>query len=123
MIRAGWRDHCDEFQHQRSSYSCSCEITRMKEIYFDIGIDNGKVLFIRYNPDKYTPSYGKEFATPQRLDHLTKHIKSFATADLMTPGLKVLYLFYDGFTQLTEEVDVINPYDAPKTIIKIMLRE
>jgi len=27
----------DEFQHQRQTYSCECEITRMKQIFMDIG--------------------------------------------------------------------------------------
>ena len=41
----------DEFQHNRKTYPCECEVNRMKEIYFDCGVKH--LLFIRYNPDSY----------------------------------------------------------------------
>ena len=42
----------------------------MKEIYFDIGEEYGKVIFIRYNPDNYVPSFGKQFESLDRLKSL-----------------------------------------------------
>lgn len=81
----------------------------MKQIFFDLNVDEGKVLFIRYNPDTYKPSYGRVFTKLERLNYLVKYVKMFDQKDM---GLKVLYLFYDGFTQLSENTDYINPYDT-----------
>ena len=97
----------DEFQHERSSYSCECEIARMKQIFFDMG--TSKVLFIRFNPDKYKPSYGVEFTLNNRLETLLKIIKEEQDKPI-EGSLDVMYLFYDGYTQLELEVDVIDPY-------------
>ena len=97
----------DEFQHQRSSYSCECEITRMRTIYMDIGSEN--LLFIRFNPDKYKPSYGKEFNLQERLEILVKILKEYNIKQIHK-NLEVLYLFYDGYTQLDRQIDNINPY-------------
>ncbi len=124
----------DEFQHDRKSYSCECEIARMKQIYFDLGLEYGKVFFIRYNPDPYTPSYGGQFNSKQRLEYLLKYINTFKAEDMQT-GLKVLYLFYDGFSQLTEDSDYIDPYGQsavsipepivlkPKILVKCILKD
>lgn len=90
----------DEHQHQRKGYSCECEITRMKQIYLDWSIEQGRMLFIRYNPDSYESSYGKELTT-----RLIRHVP-----EVPEPGLKVLYLFYDGFSPLSEDMEHINPY-------------
>jgi hypothetical protein len=100
----------DEFQHNRISYSCECEITRMKQIYFDIGIEHGKVLFIRYNPDNYEQLYGETFTTNEKLDSLIRTINYYLNNEIDN-YLEVLYLFYDGYTQLTPEIDIINPYE------------
>jgi len=48
----------DENQHNRKTYPCSCEVSRMKEIYFDCGVEH--LLFIRYNPDKYKTLDGEK---------------------------------------------------------------
>ena len=99
----------DEFQHNKKSYSCECEITRMKQIYFDIGIEQGKILFIRYNPDVYKPSYGDTFTTNEKLNSLIRTVNYYLNNEIDN-YLEVLYLFYDGYTQLTPEIDIINPY-------------
>lgn len=108
----------DEFQHQRKSYACECEITRMKQIYYDIGLENCKLLFIRYNPDDYKPVYGNVFATVQRLD-LTKYLNNVPH---LKSDINVLYLFYDGFTQLAPETEYLDPHNAPGKI-KIAIRK
>jgi hypothetical protein len=100
----------DEHQHQRKNYSCQCEITRMKQIYFDWGIEHGKMLFIRFNPDDYKSLKDTPMVISKRLDYLTRFIRSVPKMD--HTGLKVLYLFYDGFTFDAEDTDYINPYDT-----------
>jgi hypothetical protein len=98
----------DEHQHQRSTYSCECEVTRMRQIYFDWGVEHGNMTFIRYNPDSYKPSYGNPFNQADREEWLIKYLRSYKP--LAEPGLHVLYLFYDGFTELAAEWEHINPY-------------
>ena len=98
----------DEYQHQRQTYSCECEIVRMKQIFMDIGTQ--KVLFIRYNPDSYKPSYGNEFSTIDKLDSLVRTVKQYQK-EMPEKCLTILYLFYNGYTQLTPEIDIINPYN------------
>jgi len=113
VINTNWGSiiiEVDEFQHNRKSYSCECEITRMKQIYFDIGIEQGKILFIRYNPDVYKPSYGDTFTTNEKLNSLIRTVNYYLNNEINN-YLEVLYLFYDGYTQLTPEIDIINPYE------------
>jgi len=98
----------DEHQHQRSTYSCECEITRMRQIYFDWGVEGGKMTFIRYNPDTYKPSYGVEFNQARREDWLIKLLHGYKTPE--RPGIYVIYLFYDGFTELNAEWEHAEPY-------------
>jgi hypothetical protein len=85
----------DENQHNRKNYTCECEISRMKKIYFDIGTQY--LLYIRYNPDKYTPSYGKEFSELKRHEYLIKKIQRYLSKRPEN-ACTVIYLFYDGFT-------------------------
>jgi len=110
---------CDEFQHNRSSgYDCSCEIKRMKGIFFDIFKANikdvkiekqPKMLFIRYNPDKYISI--EQFSKQKKLEYLVDYIKNFKF-DVMQTGLYVKYLFYDGFiSDSLADLDKINPYE------------
>jgi hypothetical protein len=108
----------DEFQHQRSNYPCECEITRMKQIYHDIGLEDLRLLFIRYNPDKYQPSYGSEYSNLRKLKHLVEYIQHIKTIEV---GLTVTYMFYNGFTQLQEESEKINPYASEK--IKVIINK
>lgn len=100
---------CDEEQHSHKSYPRECEITRMKQIYFDLGIEHGKLLFVRYNPDGYTPGYGGVFTTIRRLGYLVKYLKS--DIDLHV-GVNVLYLFYDGFSEISPEMEYLDPYET-----------
>ena len=98
----------DEFQHKRKNYSCECEVTRMKQIFFDIGTQN--VLFVRYNPDSYKPIIGKEYTNKQKQNYLIKYLKQ--TIEESSFGkLGVTYLFYDGFI-INQEIEQIDPYDV-----------
>lgn len=83
----------DEFQHRRKNYSCDCEMTRMKQIYYDIGETN--VLFVRYNPDYYNPLREKVCEPKQREECLVKHIKKASEEGV--EGFCILYLYYDGY--------------------------
>jgi len=97
----------DEFQHNRKNYNCSCELIRMRQIYFDIGTE--KVLYVRYNPDKYIPSYGKVFLEGRRHEYLLKILSQYQQ-NIPDEALTIIYLFYDGFTQLDLEIDSFDPY-------------
>ncbi len=99
----------DENQHNRKTYPCECEVSRMKEIYFDCGVNH--LLFIRYNPDKYiTLDNERMFSSSKRREFLVKfrrdHIK-----ERMFDHLGVVYLFYDGFARtVVPEIEEIDPY-------------
>ncbi len=94
----------DEFQHNRKTYSCECELTRMKQLYFDVGVQN--LLFVRYNPDNYKHIPGqKKYKNLERKQYLIKFLKNLVQHD----GLGVIYLFYDGFIN-PPEIEPINAY-------------
>lgn len=98
----------DEFQHKRKTYTCECEITRMKQIFFDIGVSN--ITFIRYNPDKYKVHKSKKEETnTQREDFLIRLIKKEIEKDSEYP-LSVVYLYYDHFDRHNYEFENIDPY-------------
>jgi hypothetical protein len=98
----------DEFQHRRTNYICECEITRMKQLYFDIGLEN--VLFIRYNPDSYKPLSGKAETTVKRKEYLLKYIEDLQKDKGDFEGLGVVYLYYDGFERSSVEIEHIEAY-------------
>lgn len=101
----------DEYQHNRKTYPCSCEITRMKEIYFDCGVEN--LLFIRYNPDSYLSleGYAKPERALQRQEFLIKFLQE-QLADKKFEHLGVVYLYYDGFSRQSIEIESLDPYGA-----------
>jgi hypothetical protein len=82
----------DEFQHK--NYMQECEITRMKQIYFDYGGFN--ICFIRYNPDNKLFKHKK-----QELISLIREI-NFCDEQIM-----VHYLFYNHEKNSTV---IIDPY-------------
>ncbi len=65
-----------------------------------------------------THAINKVFSTIKRLEYLVKHIN---TVHDLKVGVNVIYLFYDGFTQLITEMDYIDPYSTPK--IKIVIKQ
>ncbi len=103
----------DEHQHNRTTYSCQCEITRMRQIRFDFDHTVEKLLFIRYNPDKYKPLTSLvEVNDRDRKDYLIRFIK--ARLETIEEGfgcLGVIYLFYDGFETTSAAFELINPYE------------
>ena len=100
----------DEFQHNRKTYTCECEITRMKQLYFDCGVEN--LLFIRYNPDPYKPLSGSQEAIREREVYLVKYLNEKLADRDNFKGLGVIYLFYDGFQRTTVEIEKIDPYEV-----------
>jgi hypothetical protein len=103
----------DEFQHKRRNYSEICEITRMKQIFFDIGVE--QLLFIRYNPDSYKPdAEEKEESNLNRQDYLIKYLKRMMDRDTLfdqAGGILITYLYYDGFNKSNNEEIYLNPYE------------
>ncbi len=97
----------DEHQHNRKTYTCICELTRMRQLYFDVGVEN--LLFIRYNPDKYdTMCDDKPMAKKLRKEYLAKYLKERLSAPHEKLG--VVYLFYDKFISSCVEIEAIDPY-------------
>jgi len=88
----------DKYQHNRKTCSCECEITRMKQIYQDIGEQN--MIFVRYNPESYKTISGKPLEKIKSQDFLVKYINGLINTDYF--GLGVAYLFYDYFTENVE---------------------
>ena len=81
----------------------------MKEIYFDFGVKY--VLFIRYNPDKYTTlDDEKMIYYAKRRTLLVEFIKEQLNKFVPDHNLGVVYLFYDGFSLQSVEVEKIEPY-------------
>ncbi len=98
----------DEFQHK--SYLKECEVTRMKQIYFDFG--GMDVVFIRYNPDKYKCNEDK-IRNPRkttRYNKLLKLINEYKNLESLSKHLEVCYLFYDGYNG-NPVFENIDPYE------------
>jgi hypothetical protein len=98
----------DEFQHKRKNYSCECELTRMKQIYYDVG--SPCLLFVRYNPDAYKPlEERKQVSSAFREETLLKVIHHFSKFENKPEfSLSVLYLFYDGFLEDCSNLEEIQ---------------
>ena len=111
LLTANWGNivlEVDEFQHKRKTYPCECEISRMKEIYFDCGVKN--LLFIRYNPDTYlTVTGAKPVIKRKRQDLLVKIIQEQLDKKKVR-YLGVMYLFYDHFSVDAIEIERIKAY-------------
>lgn len=86
----------DENQHNRSEYTSEREDERMVKIYQDVQLINSgaKVLFIRYNPDKYE---GASYSDSDRLSYLHMVLTHFISIDDLVLRLSKVYLYYDGF--------------------------
>ena len=97
----------DEFQHRRITYSSECEITRMKQIYYDHGLPY--MLFIRYNPDSYKgSSRGKNKITDsKRQEYLIKFLQE-QFENKIECGLFAVYLFYDYFDMTKPEIEIVD---------------
>lgn len=80
----------DENQH--GSYPEACECQRMVNIHQSFG--GLKVIFIRYNPDKYK---GDQLTDHQKKQYLLSWI-DWITANPPTFHLSFIKLFFDGFT-------------------------
>lgn len=97
----------DENQHKYKTYPCKCETLRMQQIYHD---NNKKdLLFVRYNPDNYIPSYGVELSSTEREKYLIKFLQH-AIKTMNFKGIKVVYLFFDGFSIDSIEFENLDPY-------------
>jgi len=96
----------DEDKHRGNDYTCECELKRMKEIFQEC--KKPKMLFIRYNPDKYKSTDGvKKFTPVHREKYLMKYINNKIAKPIEEDGLYVVYLFYDGFLPNNPEIEKI----------------
>lgn len=102
---------CDEHQHR--DRQCTCEQTRMVNISQSCG--GVPVYFIRWNPDNYTTIDGK---LPDPVSKRHKLVADFIRdirdniIELPKGLLSVIYLYYDGWTELSEsEWTVITPFE------------
>ncbi len=96
----------DEHQHSKG-YPCACELSRMKQIYMDLGYE--KVLFIRYNPDEYV-SVDEMIPDIKRHAILIKVLKNKMKMTEIEWNLASIYLFYDGFTKSSIDTEIFDPY-------------
>ena len=64
---------CDE--HQHSSYACECEQARMVNIGQTFG--GLRVVFLRFNPDKYVPLSGSPVPIKRRHDELARCLRFY----------------------------------------------
>jgi hypothetical protein len=93
----------DEHQHQ--SYACECEQTRMINL---IHVRGMPTLFIRYNPDTYTPIKGQRQVTAtQREKKLVDYIKYAIQHPPKDAFANVLYLFYDTYNIQLQEWEIL----------------
>ena len=90
----------DENQH--GSYLETCECQRMVNIYNSFG--GARVMFIRYNPDKYI---GEQYTDNQRKLYLKEWVNWALSNPVSTP-LSFVKLFFDGF-----EVSKTLPVEIP----------
>jgi hypothetical protein len=87
----------DEHQHKKGhNYSQESEINRMKTICDDLLTikSDQEILFIRYNPDKYT---GIQYDTKERMNYLYLVLTTFINRGKLGIKTGVTYLYYDGF--------------------------
>ncbi len=84
---------CDENQHRYSNYTPTCEWGRIDEILDEF--KEGKVVFVRWNPDNYTvPKDIKRKTRKERLEMLVNTLIYLAQnppSDLIS----IYYLFYN----------------------------
>jgi uncharacterized C2H2 Zn-finger protein len=93
---------CDEAQHK--GYINKCESGRMDEIIDEF--KEGRVIFIRWNPDTYKPPDGeKRVARKDRLIELQKLIISLSIKDWTDDDayVSVYYMYYDNDNPVVAE--------------------
>lgn len=103
----------DEYQHKHKKYTKSDEENRMVTIYKDIQImfHGARVLFIRYNPDNYKGnSYDSD--SDSRLQVLNDVMSHYIKQDTFEYKLGVIYLYYDGYGQIS----ILNEIEIPEIL-------
>nr|QBK92337.1 MAG: uncharacterized protein LCPAC304_06840 [Pithovirus LCPAC304] len=84
---------CDEHQHRYSNYNPICESGRIDEILDEF--KEGKVVFVRWNPDGYTaPNGSKRKKREERLTLLINTI-IYLTQNPPSDPISIYYMFYD----------------------------
>ncbi len=118
IIQAEWGTiilEVDEHQHARKTYTCECEITRMSQLYFDLGLEY--LHFIRYNPDEFVSGCvsgnANYWTNKKRQEYLLKHLGN-VLINKPQYNLSVIYMFYDGFIE-EQEIENVDPYKETPT--------
>lgn len=95
---------CDEHQHR--DRTCECEQSRMVEICQNYG--GTPVYFIRWNPDRYYPGNNDiQLPVHKRRETAADLIESIMNGNYELPSdalLSAIYLYYDGWTSIYDEV-------------------
>ena len=94
----------DENQHK--NYAPECEIIRMKQLFFDIGTEQG-LYVIRYNPDEFKRHGEDTDVKPSKRQKRLFQMIRWCQEKPITNKIVVKYLFYDD-THIKEET--IDPY-------------
>lgn len=86
----------DEYQHK--GRNCECEQVRMMNMTQVLGLPT---IFIRWNPDDYTPTKGTEVPLSTRLDELVRVIKHFQRISPSkvfpkSQSCGAVYMYFDG---------------------------
>lgn len=101
---------CDEHQHRERQ--CLCEQTRMVNISQSYG--GTPVYFLRWNPDNYTSVDGKlPDLIAKRHKLVADYIRDIRDNKVKLPQglLSVFYMYYDGWTGLSDtEWSIITPF-------------
>lgn len=86
-------NECDENQHKW--YLPECEWGRMDELIDEM--PEGKIVFIRWNPDAYkTPDNKKKLNRTERLNVLVRTIKDICCNNIkLTEYITIIYMFYN----------------------------
>jgi len=105
-------------EHQHSSYSYECEMTRMIQLQQDYG--GIPIIFVRFNPDNYSIVENgiKKTIKPssKRLNALFDLTRSFNILaqeyekGIPLPSLSTCYLFYDNYdgNPVLKKIDIFN---------------
>ena len=93
-------------EYQKLDHANESELKRMKQIQQDLCNDNS-VLFLRYNPRKYTNDNGKNCtARAGRESKLIDLIKRLDNITEWPKTLSVIYLCYDGYNGRPDIIDL-----------------
>ncbi len=84
---------CDENQHRHSNYTPTCEWGRMDEMLDEF--KEGKVVFVRWNPDRYTVSKGEKRKSREERLKMLVNMLVYLAQNPPSDHIAIYYMFYD----------------------------